>query len=104
MLGEGSVRSDRIRCAVLLGMLAACASGGPRHFGQYADLAPRVAPEKGERVPQHLTVQLARPGYVTVFLVAPGRGSTLLFPADSTQTGYLEAGPHLVETSLGRRA
>jgi hypothetical protein len=34
----------------------------------------------------------------------PGRGSTLLFPADSNQSGYMEAGSHLVETSYRRIA
>ena len=59
----------------------------------------------GERTPRHLTVQLAKPANVAVFLVVPGRGSTLLFPADSTQNQYVEAGSHLVETSgrQGRR-
>jgi hypothetical protein len=73
-------------------------------FGQYNDLAPRVAPTQGERVPQHLTVQIARPANVAVFLVAPGRASRLLFPADSMQSGYVEAGSHLVETSLTKVA
>ena len=71
-------------------------------FGQYNDLAPKVAPTQGERIPQHLTLQLARPANVAVFLVAPGRPSRLLFPADSTQPSYVEAGSHLVETSLAR--
>jgi len=73
-------------------------------FGQYNDLAPKVAPTQGERVPQHVTVQIARPANVAVFLVAPGRASRLLFPADSVQSNYVEAGSHLVETSLARVA
>jgi len=73
-------------------------------FGEYRDLAPKVAPAQGERIPQHLTVQIARPANVAVFLVAPGRASRLLFPADSTQSTYVEAGSHLVETSLARAA
>ena len=73
-------------------------------FGQYTDLAPQVAPTQGERVPLHLTVQLARPANVAVFLVSPGRASRLLFPADSTQSTYVEAGSHLVETSLTKAA
>jgi hypothetical protein len=88
----------------LLGVVAGCASGSPHHFGQYADLSPKVASQAGERVPQHLTVQVGRPANVAVFLVVPGRGSTLLFPADSIQSGFVEAGSHLVETTLGRAA
>jgi len=112
MLREGSVRSGgtgRIRFVAAVAMLAgaaalsACASSGPKRYGSN-DLAPRVAPQQGERQPIHLTVQLARPANVAVFLVVPGVGSTLLFPADSTQSEYMEAGSHLVETVAGRQA
>src|SRR5262249_10197225 len=41
---------------------------------------------------------------VAVFLVVPGRGSTLLFPQDSTQSQYVEAGSHLVETIAAKNA
>src|SRR5262245_35370940 len=101
---EASVHVQRKAAVVLATMLLACASGGPRHFGEYTDLAPKVAPQEGERLPQHLTVQIARPANVAVFLVMPGRGSTLLFPADSAQSGYMEGGSHLVETSYRRVA
>ena len=84
-----------------LGVLAGCASA-PRRFGQYTDFAPIVAATKGERLPAHLTVQLARPANVAVFLVAPGRGSQLLFPEDSTQSEYMEAGAHLIETTAAK--
>jgi hypothetical protein len=93
-----------VKSAVLVGVLLGCASSQPHVFGQYNDLAPKVAPTQGERIPQHLTVQIARPANVAVFLVAPGRASRLLFPADSMQSGYVEAGSHLVETSLTRAA
>ena len=86
------------------GWIGACASSAPHTFGQFNDLAPRVAATKGERLPQHVTVQLNRPANVAVFLVVPGRGSTLLFPEDSTQSGYMEGGSHLVQTSIGKNA
>jgi hypothetical protein len=89
---------------LLAAVVAGCNTTKPRQFGQYGDLAPRVAPKEGERLPQHVTVQVARPANVAVFLVMPGRGSTLLFPADSAQSGYMEAGSHLVETSYRRVA
>ncbi|MGH7615774.1 MAG: hypothetical protein ACREPM_00940, partial [Gemmatimonadaceae bacterium] len=101
------MRSGRIRFGLpfgILGILGACVSSGPHVFGQYNDLAPRVAAPKGERVPRHLTVQLGRPANVAVFLVVPGRGSTLLFPADSNQSQYVDGGSHLVETSLAHAA
>jgi hypothetical protein len=105
MLREGeSVHFRRIRSVALVAIVLGCASGGPRQYGQFNDFAPRVQAQQGERIPQHLTVQLARPANVAVFLVIPGRGSMLLFPADSTQTGYVEAGSRLVETSFRRQA
>ena len=103
MLREDGVRF-RLRTVALAGLLAGCASGGPKQYGQYVDLGPRVAPQQGERIPQHVTVQLAKPANIAVFLVMPGRGSTLLFPADSAQNGFMEAGSHLVETSYRRVA
>lgn len=102
MLREGSVFVGTIRRLALLVIVAGCASSGPAHFGQYNDLAPKVAATKGERMPLHLTVQLEKPANVAVFLVAPGRASTLLFPQDSVQPGFVEAGAHLVETTLAK--
>ena len=99
------MRSGRISCAVLtatLATLAACASNKPHQYGQYNDLAPRVAATPGERMPLHVTVQLGRPANVAVFLVVPGRATLLLFPEDSTQNAYVESGSHLVETSLAK--
>ena len=97
------MRSRRIQFVVLAagaaGILAACASAKPHVFGEFNDLSPRVAPVQGERIPQHLTVQLGRPANVAVFYVVPGRGSTLLFPQDSTASQYVEAGSHLVQTA-----
>ena len=98
------VRWDRIRVGVLLVIVAGCFHSGPHLYGQYNDLAPKVAPQPGERTPRHLTVQLAKPANVAVFLVVPGRGSTLLFPQDSLQSQYVEAGSHLVETAAAKNA
>lgn len=74
--------------------------GGPHFYGQYRDLSPKVALTQGERTPRELTVELARPANVAVFLVVPGTASRLLFPADSVQSQYVEAGSHLVATSF----
>ena len=95
------MRSRRILFVFLAGggVLAGCASAKPHVFGEFNDLAPRVAPVQGERIPQHLTVQLGRPANVAVFYVVPGRGSTLLFPQDSAAGQYVEAGSHLVQTA-----
>ena len=98
------MRVGRIRRLPLLAVLAGCATSQPAHFGQYNDLGPKVAATKGERLPLHVTVQLAKPANVAVFLVAPGRATTLLFPQDSVQPGFVEAGAHLVETTLAKNA
>lgn len=98
------MRSGILKFALLASAVLGCASSKPHLYGAYNDLAPQVAPTQGERTPLHLTVQLARPANVAVFLVAPGRASRLLFPADSTQSTYVEAGSHLVETSFTRTA
>lgn len=86
--------------AAVGGMLAACGPTPPHTFGQYNSLSPKVTAPKGERLPSHVTIALGRPANVAVFLVVPGRGSTLLFPADSTESGYMEAGTRTVGTSL----
>src|SRR5215472_13415279 len=101
---RGFVRWDRIRAGVLLVIVTACMHSAPHVYGQYTDIAPKVAPQPGERTPRHLTLQLAKPANVAVFLVVPGRGSTLLFPQDSLQSQYVEAGSHLVETAAAKNA
>lgn len=98
------MRFERIWCVALAAITGACASAKPHVFGQFNDLAPRVAPTQGERSPQHLTVQLARPANVAVFLVVPGRASVLLFPSDSNQSQYVEQGSHLVQTAAANGA
>ena len=52
------MNSGRIRIVALAAILAACASARPHTFGDYNGLAPAVTPQKGERIPQHLTLQL----------------------------------------------
>lgn len=84
--------------------MTGCAASKPHTFGDYDTLAPKVTPTKGERTPQHLTVQLTRPANVAIFLVVPGSGSRLLFPADSTASAHLDAGSHVVVTAAGRLA
>ncbi len=88
--------------AALAAVLVACASSGPITFGEYRDLAPKVALPQGERVPRHLTVQLAHPANVAVFLIVPGGATRLLFPEDSMTPQYVEAGSHLVETAMSK--
>jgi hypothetical protein len=87
---------------VVVAASAACAAPKPHTFGAYNDLAPRVSAESGQKTPRQVTVALNRPANVAVFLVVPGRGSQLLYPADSTQSPHMESGTHTVTTSLAR--
>jgi hypothetical protein len=106
MLREDSVGSARTTFASALAALAilttlgACTSATTHQYGQYADLSPKVAAIKGERIPAHVTVQLSQPANVAIFYVVPGRATSLLFPEDSTANGRVDAGSHLIETSL----
>lgn len=84
--------------------LSACAPPKPHLYGEYASIAPVVTPQKGERLPQHLTVTVKQPANVAIFLVVPGRGSQLLYPTDSTQSAYLTAGVHQITTTVGKNA
>lgn len=95
---------NRIRAGLLVVTVAGCMHSAPRLYGAYGDMSPKVAPTRGERAPRHLTVQLAKPANVAVFLVVPGRASTLLFPQDSLQNQYVEAGSHMVETTIAKNA
>ena len=88
----------------ILAVFAACATNKPHTFGSYDAMAPKVTAQQGERTPRHLTVQLSKGANVAIFLVVPGRGSRLLFPADSMASGFLDAGTHTVETSDLRNA
>ena len=90
--------------ALVVAGLAACGAPKPHTFGAYPDFAPKVTPKSGERIPAHLTIDLAKSANVAVFFVIPGRASQLLFPADSTQSGFVQAGSHEVETSAAKQA
>lgn len=90
--------------ALVVAASAACAAAKPHTFGAYNDLTPKVTPKTGERTPAHVTIDLAKPANVAVFFVVPGRPTQLLFPADSTQSGFVAAGTHEVETSAARQA
>jgi len=97
------VRSRTITFFLLVagaaGALAGCASNAPHTFGQYPPLSPKITATKGERRPVHLTVTLQQPANVAVFLVVPGSGSLLLYPADSTESTHMDAGTHAITTA-----
>ena len=86
-----------------LALLAACASAAARQYGQYQTLAPTVAKSPAERLPLHVTVNLAKAANVAVLLVTPGRGTLLLFPDDSTKSAALESGMHTLPTTFAHQ-
>jgi len=86
--------------AIAAVVAAGCASSAPHEFGQYNNLGPKVEATRGEAMPQHITVQLDKPANVAVFLVVPGRATVLLFPGDSTDDQHIQAGAHVLSTSL----
>ena len=105
MLREGSVRSEYTRInGTARRSRRLCERRSPSFRAIRRSRLPRSRRRPESALPQHLTVQVGRPANVAVFCVVPGRGSTLLFPADSVQSGFVEAGSHLVETTLGRNA
>lgn len=89
--------------ALFITTLAACGGTTLRQYGQYETMGPRVAAVPNERLPLHVTVELAKPANVAVFFVVPGRASTLLFPDDSTRSTQLAAGSHQLTTSFARQ-
>lgn len=95
----------RIATSALVGIVAvaACAGTVVRQYGEYTTFSPRVSTSDKQPRPTKVTVQLAKPANVAVFLVTPGRTPTLLYPADSTQSTYVDAGTHEVTTALANK-
>ena len=86
--------------AAALAMVFACQPARPHTYGDSSVLAPQVAGVKGEKAPSHVSVSLAQPANVTVFMIVAGRSPTLLFPSDSTTSEYVDAGVHELPTAL----
>jgi hypothetical protein len=65
--------------------------------GRLADdssMDPRILASDSGHPPKSATIQLDRPGYVALLLVAPGHSATLLYPRDSATNNQLGAGAH----------
>lgn len=93
------MRLARVTTAAVAVGLAACAGTMVRQYGDYTAFAPKVSAPNDQRRPEKVTVQLEKPANVAVFLVTPGRTPTLLFPADSNQSAFVQAGTHELTTS-----
>jgi hypothetical protein len=86
------VRLSLLAAAALVA--SACAKPRPIQLGPDQTLAPRLTVSDSERPPRTLTVELAEPASVVVLAVFPGRGATIVWPKDSTQTLQLARGTH----------
>jgi hypothetical protein len=85
-------------------LLGACASGGGGgQLGDYAVHTPSLTTVQGEERPTHLNVSLSKPGYVAVLFVIPGRGASVIYPADSSTNNYLTAGAQQITTAFSDR-
>ena len=79
----------------------ACASvpnGGPLDEG--SALRPRIVSVDSSRPPRNLTVELDRPGYVAVVLVAPGHSANLIYPVDSATDNRVSSGTHQLRLQI----
>lgn len=89
------MRTAGARSSVIVAFSVACAStptAGP--LGEGTALQPRITAVDTARPPKSAFVELDRPGYVALLLVAPGHSATLLYPRDSLTSNQLSAGAH----------
>lgn len=86
---------------VVAAFAVSCAStpdAGPLEEG--ASLRPIITAVDTVRPPSHVWVQLDRPGYAALVLVAPGHSATLLYPRESFTSNELTAGAHQLTFSI----
>jgi len=87
-----------VTCSIVIAAAAvACASvptAGPLEEGT---ARPRITAVDTMRPPRSAWIELDRPGYVALILVAPSHSATLLYPADSLTNNSLSAGTHQVD-------
>ena len=84
---------------------AACASGpSPHRLGEYATLQPMFTTPQNQRTPTQITVNLTAPAYVAALFVVPGRGTAIVYPADSATYNHVDAGQHVIPIHFAERA
>jgi hypothetical protein len=93
----------RLAAIPILFVFAACSKQAT--FGALGDSPTPASPSRITAVdtvlpPQHVTLQLDRPGYTVIVLVAPGHSATLLYPPDSTTDNRLSAGASVVRFQI----
>jgi len=89
--------------ATAVALLAACGAPKPVSLGTDPGIQPQLALVDSERPPRSFEVTLAEPAHVAILAVFPGRGSTVLYPQDTTGTStQLAAGPHTLHADRVR--
>jgi len=84
---------------------AACASGPEVHkLGDYTATQPLFTTPQNQKTPSEITVNLARPSYVTALFVVPGRGAVIVFPTDTSMNTHVDAGQHTIPVQFRERA
>jgi hypothetical protein len=84
---------------------AACASGPEVHkLGDYTATQPLFTTPQNQKTPSEITVNLARPSYVTALFVVPGRGAVIVFPTDTSMNTHIDAGQHTIPVQFRERA
>ena len=78
--------------AFVAGACASAPSAGP--VGEGGLQPPAITSLDAALPPRYASVQIDRPGYLALLLVAPGHSATLLFPSDSQTNNRFEAGTH----------
>ena len=94
-----------MRLAAIPILFAFTACSKQATFGALGDSPTPASPSRITAVdsalpPRHVTVQLDRPGYAVVVLVAPGHSATLLYPPDSATDNRLSAGTNVVRFQI----
>lgn len=94
----------RILLAIVV-TAAACSSGPEiRKLGDYTTAQPLFTTPQNQKTPSEITVNLARPSYVTALFVVPGRGAVIVFPTDTSMDTHVGAGPHTIPVQFRERA
>ncbi|HKW48122.1 MAG TPA: hypothetical protein VJN70_11775 [Gemmatimonadaceae bacterium] len=85
---------------------AAACTGGPeiRKLGDYPTTQPLFTTPQNQKTPSQITVNLARPSYVTALFVVPGRGAVIIFPTDTSMDTHIDAGQHTIPVQFRERA
>ena len=100
-----TLSTPRFAVLTLSGVLALGCASGPiiKQLGDYGTLHPSFTLPANEKSPTRATVTLEQPAYVTMLYVVPGRGTSVVYPTDSSVYNHLDAGQHEIPIHFGAR-